>query len=149
MGFTFQPWTPLENAAITIPSYKLVVELYDLPPYIWREEAAIQAVSTFGTYIGSIAPSDLADQSSWLAVVATELQRVPQNVIIVIGGLEHTIAIRSIKWSHVLLYKPADLPQLPIRYSRLDTSSFTDASSSREENGWVYDEPICISQRAL
>ena len=37
-GLSFQPWTLLENAAISIPAYKILINLVDIPPPLFKEK---------------------------------------------------------------------------------------------------------------
>lgn len=87
-GYEFQPWSAHDEASIVIPSFKILVHLCGLPIYLWKEAHAISAVSSFGTYLGALARSEVGKLDYWAAVVATEdLQHVPHAASIRIGGI--------------------------------------------------------------
>lgn len=149
LGFEFQQWTALEESAIIIPSFKLLLALEDLPPYLWRENYVTQAVSSMGTYLGSVAPPDPANLKQYLVVIATDdLQRISQHVGLRAGGIEHLLTIKVLKISTGTIYGPRDLPQLPRKFGRPEQPYSSPDSSDGEEGGFR-DDMIPVSRRAL
>lgn len=147
-GYEFQPWSPHDEASIVIPSFKVLVHLYGLPVYLWKEAHAMNAVSSFGTYLGSITQPEVGKFDYWAAVVATEdLAHIPHTVSIRIGGLEHIIEVKPIKWVHNLIYRATDLPPAPKRFTT--PSPPTPNSSSDAEMGGDSNERIPMSIKVL
>lgn len=54
IGLAFQIWTPLENASVNIPNYRLIVNILDIPLYLYREREVIRATSSIGLYLGTV-----------------------------------------------------------------------------------------------
>lgn len=101
----FQQWTPLDRDVITIPSYKVLMNLVGLPETLWREKEVSKAVSRTGVYLGSVAPEKDKNLSVWTAVVTTDdLGHTLHIIVLVVGGLEYLIGINIIKWVHSLIY---------------------------------------------
>lgn len=149
LRFHFQQWTALDEAAIIIPSFKVLIALEDLPPYIWREDYVLQAVTGMGTYLGSIDPPDPTDLKQYLVVIATDdLNRIPQHVGLRVGGLEHLLSVKVLKISMGIIYGPKDLPQMPKKYGRPE-QLYSSPDSSEEEMGDFRDDMIPVSRKAL
>lgn len=55
IGLDFQEWSPLETAAINIPNYKLILNILEVPPHLFREKYMIRATSGIGLYLGTVA----------------------------------------------------------------------------------------------
>lgn len=80
-GFSFQPWSETDGANLILPDYKVLIDLFNIPPHLFREQEIHKAVSTFGIYLGSIPAKDILDLSVWTAVVAVDrLEKVPQEL---------------------------------------------------------------------
>ncbi|KAF3339978.1 hypothetical protein FCM35_KLT15749 [Carex littledalei] len=128
-GYEFQLWSPHEEGSVTIPSFKVLVHLHGLLTYLWKEPVVINAVSSFGTYLGSLESLNPASLEYWVAVVATEdLRQIPLTVSVRVGGMDHSVAVQPVKWIHNLLYGATDLPQIPIKFTVPPPSS-PDSSS--------------------
>lgn len=70
------------------------------------------AVSTFGTYLGSIPQKDPRNTYTWTAVVAVDrLERIPEELGFHYKGVEHVASIETKNWLKSPLYKEADLPK--------------------------------------
>lgn len=69
-GFTFQPWSPMDDAAISIPAYKILIGLTGVPQHLWREKSVSQTVNKFDLYLGSVQPENVASIATYIAVVA-------------------------------------------------------------------------------
>ncbi|KAF3328186.1 hypothetical protein FCM35_KLT06792 [Carex littledalei] len=77
-GLTFHQWDPLRDGRKISPQFKIMVDLEGIPPPLYREKTVIEAVSTFGVYLGTVAQQNPASLASWTVVVATEkLENVP------------------------------------------------------------------------
>lgn len=134
MGLDFQQWSPLDYAAINIPNYKLIINLLDVPPLLYRERQMIRATSGIGVYLGTIAQADPLNVEVWTAVIATDnLERVPPAVTMVMGGLQFTMPIRVLKVSQGPIYNPQDLPTMPQKYKKPVLEQLDEGKSSREE----------------
>lgn len=113
-GVSFQKWNPIEDTTRIIPEFKVIVDLVDIPPSLYRERDVINAVSTFGVYLGTIAQPGSANVSCWTAVVAIEkLEDVPYNVSMVAEGRERLVEVRPVNWCRSKLYNDEDFPQPP------------------------------------
>lgn len=79
-GFSFQPWSETDGANLILPEYKVLVELRNIPPHLFREQQVQKILATFGTFLGSIPPTEMAELSVWAAVVAVDrLEKVPEE----------------------------------------------------------------------
>lgn len=71
-GITFQPWTPLEDASISIPTYKVLLKLVGLPSPLHRERYVKQAIARFGVFLSSVDPENPSSIASWLVAVGVD-----------------------------------------------------------------------------
>lgn len=93
-GVSFHIWDPMEDTTKVTPEFKVMVDLVDIPPPLYREKEVINAVSSFGVYLGTVAQPNPADLSIWTVVVATEkLEDVPYAVSMVVEGKERDIEV--------------------------------------------------------
>lgn len=116
-GLNFQPWSPHEGASISIPEFKVIVGLSNIPPHLLREKQVIKAVSTFGVFLGTVENELPTQQAVWMAVVGVDdLMHVPPEVVMHCGGLVHDVLVTPIKWKRVRLYSAQDLPPIPKHY---------------------------------
>lgn len=141
-GFSFQPWSLLDEGRLVLPEYKVLLELKGLPPHFHREQLIARAMGLFGTYLGSIPAADPADISSWKVVVAVDrLERIPDEVGINVGAIEFLIQVSTCNWLRAPLYTTADLPKIPQKFSK----------PPKPAPGHLYydPEPFVISRSAL
>lgn len=113
-------WSPHDDAtAITIPRFKLLLDLVGFPIHLWREREVIKAVSRFGVYLGTNQPKIPAELSAWKVAIATDdLCRIPRNIRLSVGGIEYTVPVLSVVWDKGPIYTPSNLPTYPPRFSR-------------------------------
>lgn len=117
MGFSFRLWSQRGNASPKVPAYRVLVQLHDLPPHLYREQGAIRAVSTFGLYMGTVAQANQEDLSYWtVAVGVRELEDVPLEVELVVGGMEHVVQVVPVRWVKGNIYDK--LPKASERFER-------------------------------
>ncbi|KAF3327769.1 hypothetical protein FCM35_KLT06375 [Carex littledalei] len=118
-GLSFQKWDPLEDAATIRPEFKTMVELSGIPPHMYREKAVINAVSTFGTYLGTVAQPSPANISSWTAVVATEsFVDISCSVMMVAGPIKYPVQVCPVKWKKGPMFREEDFPQPQQKFSK-------------------------------
>lgn len=121
-GISFQQWSMLHEAAVNIPMFKVRLELSNIPDIHWRESEVIRAVSNFGVYLGTMWPAD-ESREVWTAVVAVDdLCRIPHEITMVAGGLEHDVMVDPVDWAIGPIYKREDLPTLPPKYTKPATA---------------------------
>lgn len=141
-GFTFQPWSPMDEGGLVLPEYKVLLELHGIPPHLFREKEVAGAMSLFGTFLGSVPARDPANVSSSVVAVAVDkLERVPEEVTMHALGYEFQAKIHTLNWLRAPLYKAADIPKPPPKVPRPVRLA---GSRSREEP-----EPFVVSRRML
>lgn len=141
-GFSFQPWSELDGANTVLPEYKVLIDLHNIPPHLFRDEQVQKVVSTFGTYLGTIPPMDVADLSVWTAVVAVHrLETVPEELSLHDLGSEHIITVQPRNWLRSPLYKVTDLPR--------HQQKFTKPLKARSEHQVDDIEHFAISRKSL
>lgn len=129
MGISFQQWTPIEDASINIPPYKVLLDLTGIPPHLWKDSEVIRAVSSFGVYLGRVLPKKPTDLKVWRAAIAMEeLENIPPVITMVAGGLEHDIKVSPVTWKREPIYKRSDLPMLPRTLKRPHPLSSSEES---------------------
>lgn len=117
IGFAFSIWSPLDEASINVPQYKVLIDLLGIPPHLYREKAVIRAASSFGTYLGSVDQNNSGNIATWTMVVATDdLARIPQQVTYVVGGVEKVVTLRPRTWKQGPIYKADDMPKQPRKF---------------------------------
>lgn len=127
---------------LALPKYKVLLDFEGLPPHIYKEQEVINAVRTFGTFLGSVDQSDPSDISRWTAAVAVDrLERIPDEVIIHKGGFKYPAVISIKNWLRAPLFSTADLPRAKPKYNK---QSLTPASIQNRRP-----EPFCVSGRVL
>lgn len=140
-GFIFQSWSQLDRGMLALPEYKVLLDLVDVPPPLYREKEIANAVATFGTFLGSIPQSNLANLTRWtVAVAVDQLERVPEAVAMHAGGVKHMVTVETKNWLRSPLYTAADLPRHKPKFSKADLNS----KKIQEEV-----EPFVVSQKAL
>lgn len=158
LGLTFQKWDPMEDAEKTVPRFRAIVDLVGIPPPLYRENHVINAVSSFGLYLGSIAQRKSEDISTWSVVVATmKLEDIPLEVGMVAGGVEHPVQVRPVNWSEGPIYTEEDFPVVPKKYSKpakppkQDEAGLSDGSRTYgpDKEGDDDSEKIYMSKRVL
>lgn len=152
MGLSFQRWSPLLDAKLLNPAYKIILDIYDIPPHLYREKQVVRAFSSFGLYLGSIAREKQEDLSAWTAVVAVEeLEHVPYQVSFVTGGLEQEATVKPIMWSRGMVFKKEHMPVLPPIFAKPPPKQVSPivaqpASLMQDE---TLNEHIHVSRRVL
>lgn len=157
-GYDAQPWTQLQDTELVIPRFTMILDLIDFPVCMWKEEAVKRAVAGIGVFLGSVPPPLVSDYSCWRVAIATpDLRRVPKQVGLVIGGIEHVSQIMPVIWEGGPVYKPADFPEQPIKYppppppekslsGEQDNMSTDGSSEASAQDG---DDLIYCSRRAM
>lgn len=141
-GFTFQPWSPLDGAKVVVPEYKALLTLHGLPPFLRKEPIIAKAVSTFGTFLGTVPQQGTLDLSLWTVVVAIDrLERIPEELEVNEKGLEFILSMQTKNWMRAPLYSAAELPQPLQKFSKPPRSIHQNSSGDSEE--------IPISRRVL
>lgn len=98
-----------------------------------EREYVMKMVSSFGLYLGTISPPKIGDYTAWTVVVATDsLERIPQKMETIIGGLRSIVRILPVKWEKAPIYEESDLPKQPQKFSRPIPSKPTSSSRSIE-----------------
>ncbi|KAF3323112.1 hypothetical protein FCM35_KLT13101 [Carex littledalei] len=153
-GYTFQQWSLLDEAEVTMPRFKVLLDLVGLPLMLWREMAVIRAISGFGLFLGSVPPARKSDRTAWrVAVAMDDINRIPQSIAYIIGGLEYPVKVVPVNWSRGAIYTREDFPAQPIKYSRpppppevhgLQGTRNRDGPNSSDE-----EEPVACSRRVL
>ncbi|KAF3321298.1 hypothetical protein FCM35_KLT14551 [Carex littledalei] len=129
-GLSFQPWTPLEGAEISVPAYKVLLRLVGVPAHLWREKHIINAVNRFGVYLGTVVPEDPASIASWIVAVGVDdLMLVPTQLAMHDGGMVHPIQVYTLAWHRNPIYNPDDMPKQPKKYVRLQPPPSSSSSS--------------------
>lgn len=149
-GLSFQPWTPLDNAAISIPAYKILINLVDIPPPLFKEKYVAQAVSCFGVFLGSVASEKPSSIASWtVAVGVDDLSLVPPELVMHVGGMVHTVQVHPIACQRAPIYTVQDIPKHPKTYYRPQPPPPSSSSSSDNENNYDDSELIPMSSGVL
>lgn len=118
-GLSFQPWSPLDGAEISVLAYKVLLRLVGIPPHLWRDKHIINAVSCFGVYLGSAAPEDPASIASWIVAVGVDdLTLVPPQLAMHDGGMVYPITVYTMAWHRGPIYSADEMPKHPKTYLR-------------------------------
>lgn len=148
-GITFQPWTPLEDASISIPAYKVLLRLVGLPPHLFREKYVKQAVARFGVFLGSMEPENPSSVASWLVAVGVDdLSLIPPQMAVHIGGMVHYARVHAEAYRRAPIYSAEDLPKQPMIYRRPQQAP-SSPTSSDDTNYMDEQELIPCSSRVL
>lgn len=116
-GLSFQPWTPLEGAEISVPAYKVLLRLVGIPAHLTRDKHVINVVNRFGVYLGSIAPEDPVSIASWIVAVGVDdLSLVPPQLAMHDGGLVHLIQVYTLAYRRGPIYLAEEMPKHPKIY---------------------------------
>lgn len=156
-GYDAQPWTQLQDTELVIPRFKMILDLIDFPVCMWKEEAVKRAVAGLGVYLGSVPSPVRSDYSCWRVAIATpDLRRIPNQVGLIIGGIEHVSQIRPVIWEVGPIYKPTDFPEPPLKYPPPPPEqpyeqdninmSIDQTSEASTQDG---DDLICCSRKAM
>lgn len=152
MGLTFQRWSPLHDANLLNPAYRVILDIVDLPPHLYREKQVVRTVSGFGLYLGSIAREKQEDLATWTAVVAVEeLEHVPFHLGFVTAGLEQIAVVQPVMWSRGPVFKREDMPVLPKVFTKPPPKQIITphAQPSQSRHDDTVDEQIHVSKRVL
>lgn len=148
-GLSFQPWSPLEDTNISIPSYKVLLTIVGLPPHLFKEKYMSLAMARFGVFLGSVAPEKPSSLSNWMVAVGVyDLTLIPPEIAIHIGGMIHTARLHILAWDRTPLYKAEDMPKNPKKYLRPQPPP-SSSSSSDSENCPRKGELIPMSSHVL
>lgn len=140
-GFSFQPWSPLDGGRIVLPEYKALLTLKDVPPHIRRDKEFAGAVSTFGTYLGSVPQEGITDLSVWTVAVAVDrLERIPDEIEIHAGGVEYIMPVQTKNWMRSPLYSPTELPKHQPKFSK---------PAKKKVDSSDFEEPFYVSRNFL
>lgn len=124
----------MDDASISIPNFKVIINILDLPPHLYREKAVQRATSGMGLYLGNIAQADPTDLTTWTAVIATDnLKRISSVITMSMGGMTWYMPVRVIKVETGPLYSPQDLPTQPPRFKKPIPTRQQDTSSDDDE----------------
>lgn len=141
-GFTFQPWSPLDEGKLVLPEYKVLLELTGLPPHFRKPNLVANAMGLFGTYLGRVPHADPANLATWRVAVAVDrLERVPLELSLNAGAVEYPINIRVCNWLRAPLYTAADLPKIPQKFSKPPKPAWNHPINSPA--------PFAVSRKAL
>lgn len=134
-GITFQPWSPTEDAEISIPAYKVLVNLVGIPPHLRREKFIIQAVARFGVYLGTVKPENPESVASCLVGVGVDdLSLVPPALALHVGGAIHNVPLYTVAWKRTPLYTAADMPKQSKVYRRPQPPPSSTDSDREDRN---------------
>lgn len=136
-GVTFQPWTPLENASVNIPMFKVLLDLDGIPPHHFQEREVIRAVSNFGVFLGRVEAPEGNLHISTVVVAVHDLCMIPHVIIMVSGGLEHDVVVDPVNWQPGPIYKRSDLPSLPHIYTKPAEASLSSPVEEMSDAGEV------------
>lgn len=141
-GFSFQPWSAMDEARLAIPEYKAMLSLEGLQPFLRKEKIIAKAISTFGIYLGTVPQQGTPDLSLWTVAVAIDrLERIPDELAIYERGLEFILKVTTKNWMRALLYTAAELPKPQQKFSKPIRPSKPSYSDDME--------PIPIARRVL
>lgn len=136
-GLSFQPWSPLEGASISIPAYKVLLRLVGLPPHICREKHIRNAIARFGVFIGTVEPENPSSIASLLVAVGVDdLTLVPPQLVLHIGGMMYYVQVYTEAYHRAPIYTAEDMPKHPKVFKRPQPplcSSSSDAGSMNRD----------------
>lgn len=148
-GLSFQPWSPLEDAEISIPAYKVLLRLVGVPPHLWRDKFVAQAVSRFGIFLGSVGSENPASISSWIVAVGVDdLTLVPPSLAMHVGGMIHNVQVYTLAWKRAPIYSADEMPKQPKVYHRPQPPP-SSSSSSNDDTMIDNTELIPLSSRVV
>lgn len=91
-----------------------MLELVGFPIVSWKENEVVHAVSSFGLFLGLVERRSPADFSYWMVAITTDnLERIHDNLAVIIGGFKHTVAVKPIKVVYGLIYREDLLHRKP------------------------------------
>lgn len=118
-GFSFQIWSPLDDGRLAIPEYKVLLTLHNVPPHMRREKDIAGAISTFGVFLGTIPQEGDPNLSIWTVALAVDrLERIPVEIEMHGGGVEHIATTHVKNWMRSPLYGRTDLPRYHPKFSK-------------------------------
>lgn len=111
-GFSFSLWSPLTDTTLSIPHFKVLIDLIGIPLDIYREKEVVRAVSSFGTFLGTVEQPMEGDLACWtVALATTDLALIPHQVGFIVGGIETPVDVFTKTWMHCDVYKPEEMAQ--------------------------------------
>lgn len=141
-GFSFQPWSLMDEGSLVLPEFKVLLDLKGFPPHVYKEEEIARAVGTFGTFLGSVPQPNPSDISCWTVAVAVHrLERVPTELAIHKLGVQSVASVFVRNWLRAPLYTAADLPK--------HKPKFTKHSLTNDRRKAEAPAPFVVSRRAL
>lgn len=152
LGLTFHPWSKHLTSTLKVPTFKVILDLVDVPSDLYRERDIIRAVSSFGLYLGSIAQEDPSNLTRWTVAIATDdLERVPNSITMVVGGFQDKVRVHFVNWKEKPIYQQGDLPPQPKQYTHPSppTPASTPPSSSSSEDSPVFEDAITIPRSII
>ncbi|KAF3331555.1 hypothetical protein FCM35_KLT02961 [Carex littledalei] len=118
LGYSFSQWSPLVDAAVKIPQFKVLIDIVGVPPQLYREDVISKAISAFGVYLGMVEQDLKEEMACWTAAVATvTLDKIPLEINFVDGGLETVAQVLVKTWAHVPLYSKEEMPRPTKEYT--------------------------------
>lgn len=138
------------DASIKIPQFKVLIDIRGVPPPCYREKAISRAIGAFGVYLGTVEQDTSEDLAVWTVAVATEaLERIPQQIIFVDGGLETPAEVYCRTWSKSPLYTREELPKPTKEYTSAPSTEPPADFSSSSENNPDEEDTIQLSVRLI
>lgn len=141
-GFSFSLWSPLDDATVAMPCYKVMLDLVGIPPDLYKEQYVIRATAAIGTYLGTVEQPTEGDVARWTVVLATSsLSLIPHQISYRIGGLEFPVVVIPKVCSQGEVYKEDELPQpkekfmAPVR--PLSSSSSEEGPQRKEDDHYI------------
>jgi hypothetical protein len=94
-GITLHSYSPLMDAGIAIPFFRVWLDLEGIPLELWKEGDVVRAVSRFGMYLGSLEPVMGGNYTTWSVFMAVEeLERIPHAIEMKIVGMTFLVAVQ-------------------------------------------------------
>jgi hypothetical protein len=119
LGVTLHVWSLLDEAAINISLFKVILNIEGVPPHLYRDHLMIRAISGFSVYLGTVPQKSQAHLASWTVAVATEdLVMIPRIISMRVGGMEYDLPVQALKWKPGQIYKVKDMPKFPPTFKR-------------------------------
>lgn len=123
-GFSFQPWSLMDEGSLVLPEFKVLLDLKGFPPHVYREDEIGRAVGTFGMFLGSVPQQNPADISCWTVAVAVDrLERVPVELAIHKLGSQSVASVFVRNWLRSPLYAADDLPKHKPKFTKLSLTN--------------------------
>lgn len=118
-GFTFQPWSPMDEARLAVLEYKALITLEGIPPFLRKEPVVARAIASFGIFLGTVPQQGIPDLSRWSAAIAVNrLERIPDELELNEKGLEFIVKVHTTNWLRAPLYSADELPKFQPKFSK-------------------------------